>query len=344
VIQQIIRNILRSEPFDENQSDNGGWGRCFEDIVREGLAPAFYLQAKHRLLIPQNIIGRAKKAYEDALLYKDYAVCRLRELQTRLSSTGRIVIIKGLALCDSLYAEPLVRPMGDVDLYLPDGAVDDVKNILMQNGFSVFGTHETVFTFRELHIDLHTDLWGGRRIPLRTRITFGVKESFAQSTLVPGFFIPSPELLALHTAFHCLKHGFSRKIWYNDLLMLYKSGYFDTVISIGAFPFALFALEHLSDEGLIDDTIPAAGSMTGIKKYLLQKILLRNETAGMGEIALALLCPTVADSFAYCAGSLFPSKEILREMYGDRAYGTLLCRRVAALASYTMGALSWKKN
>jgi hypothetical protein len=344
VIQQLIRNILRSEPFDENQSDNGGWERCFEDIVREGLAPAFYLQAKDRAFIPKDIIGRAKKTYEDALLYKDYSVCLLKDLQAKLSSTGRIVIIKGLALCDSLYAEPRIRPMGDVDLYLPDGAVDEVKDILIQNGFSVFGTHETVLTTQELHIDLHTDLWGGRRIPLRTRIASGVKETFAASTLVPGFFMPSPELLALHTAFHCLKHGFSRKIWYSDLLMLYQSGYFDSVISYGDFPFALFALEHLFDEGLIDDAIPATGSMPGIKKYLINKILCSNNTTAIGEIVLALLCPTVADSLAYCAGSLFPSKEILREMYGDHAYGTLLCRRVAALASYTMGVLSWKKN
>jgi hypothetical protein len=344
MISPYIIKLLLSEPFTENPFNQNGWEQFYKEIEVEGLAPAFHSHLQDAPFVPEIVKNQARKKYEDALIFKDYCRCKLAELQPALSSTGRVVITKGLALCEKVYQEPDIRPMGDVDLYLPDGSLNQVKTILIKNGFCAYNNYNNVFFQKELYIDLHEDLWDSKRIPARKRIVSGLKESFIPSSNIPGYFIPSHELLALHTAYHCLKHGFSRKIWHLDLLLLYKAGYFNTVISAGESPFALFALEYLSHQGLLEGKGIINKGMSNFRKSMLTSILDSKIKTGMGEIALALSGPSLIESIRYLFSSLFPGKEILKEMYGSHPYLMLLGRRIFEIAGYIIGALLCKRK
>jgi hypothetical protein len=344
MIDPFVKNILLSKPFLENPFTPEGWDAFFIKVDEEGLAPAFYLGLHDCPFVPAILQGHAKTKYEDALLFKDFCRCKLSELQPALCNTGRIVITKGLALCENIYREPLARPMGDIDLYLPDGSLDEAGNILSKFGFKRYRTYQHVYFCGDLFIDIHEDLWNSRRIPARKRLLSDIPESFVPSESVPGFFIPSPELLALHSVYHCLKHNFSRKIWLLDLILQYKAGYFNSIAIDNKYPFVMVVLEYLSREGLIN--CPCRGNyiLPDLNKFVLKKAVGTNNKNGFGEIVLAFSCSSISDTLLYLASSLFPPKAILEEMYGMHPYGMLIGHRIIEMAGYTVGALLCKQK
>ncbi len=330
MVDPFIKQILRSESNSPLPSPSGGWDGFYPDIVAHGLAPALHLLAGPRL--PEPIARLALRAYRDALLFKDFCVCKLQHMQPELASCGRIVVIKGLALCESMYKEPWIRPMSDVDLYFPDGSVAEARKILAENGFKNFGSYSNEYHCDSFHIDLHEDLWGVRRNPVRRSIASGIAESFEQSTLMPGFLTPSKDLLAAHCAFHTVKHGFSRGIWLMDLIKLHQAGCF-AAYSDGSVPFFVsFALNYLAAMGLVPAGDVVSPHVPRLRRLLLSRIISWGERFNSGELALSLLCPTLRQSVAYLCASLVPRREILCEMYGNRSYLRLASRRFADLA------------
>jgi hypothetical protein len=344
MITPSIKSILLAEPFEKHLSPSFNWNRFFQETDENGLSPAFHLLTKDSPLVPAAIKAQAKKKYENAIIYKDYCRCKLLDLKSDLCSSGRVVITKGMALNETIYPEPNIRPMGDIDLYFPDGNIDKVRESLLKNGFSAYRSYKNVLKQGELVIDLHQDLWNSNRIPARNSIISGVQEEFKPSMVFPGFFIPSLELLAIHSAFHGLKHGFSRKIWLLDMILLFKAGFFDSIITSKKYPFVLYALDYLAHEGMINGTFSDTRLMTSLKKNLLFTILGMNEKAGAGEIALTLTCPSLFDSIRYLASSALPPKTILEEMYGEHSYAVLIGRRGREVLSLAVGAKPWKKT
>jgi hypothetical protein len=339
-----IKNILRGEPFPVNAFAAEDWPQFILELGNNNLLPFFYTYSQNHPHLPDNAVMAAKKHYEDALIIKDYSLAFLKEIQADLSRIGRIVTIKGCALSEHIYREPAVRPMGDIDIYLPDGAINEVAAVFNKNGFSRYGSYENVLSNGKIHIDLHEDLWNARRIPSRRDIVSGIPETFVPSSLIPGFFIPSPELLAAHTAFHCIKHNFSRLIWALDLRLLYMAGYFTDITEGNDHPFVPYALEWLAVRGFIDvQFIPSTG-LSGIKRSLLNTVTGMRHKTGFGEIALTLFCPSPAATIRYLATSLFPPEHILKEMYGNKPFLWLLLQRFFELFRHALGALLWTKK
>lgn len=338
MVNPFIQQIIRSESLSRYLLDARDPDRLYAEVLAQGLAPALYLLNRGSRILPDPIAKLAQDAYRDALLFKDLCLCKLMEMSAALAACGRVVVIKGLALCEKIYAEPEVRPMADVDLYFPDGSIADVRSILMHYGFAPYGSYANEFFLESLHVDIHEDLWGIRRNPLRRHIVSGIAESFVPSTLVPGFFIPSPQLLAAHAAFHSLKHGLSRKIWFMDLYRLRRAGYFDTYAGGNAPLFVSCVLDYLDRLGLGGETDPRRSKTRQLRFQLISMVLAGGTTHPVGELALALLCPSPLQMFAYLKTSLVPRKQILKEMYGNDSYWRLLARRLAELAGRGKGA------
>ena len=317
------------------------WESFYRCAVCEVLAPFVYLKLCDSAFFPLRLLGEARQNYEDALVYKDFALCCLRDLREKLCVNGRVVVCKGLALCETIYREPLIRPMGDVDLFFPDGTIDDARRVLVDEGFLPFESYRNVVRRGELVFDLHEDLWGAGRVVFRKAVVPEIEETYMPSAIAPGYFIPGPHLLAAHTAFHCMKHVFSRKIWRLDLLMLYREGYFDdgAVISDPNSAVVLFALRHLYNEGLVENVPPEEKKLPGLKKRLVQIILGCKKSTGLGEIVLALCCRSWLETFMYLASSCIPGKRVLQEMYGDLPYWRLLMRRFFKIVAYAMGRI-----
>jgi hypothetical protein len=341
--ERLLQSLLRGDPFTENPFDGNGWDVFVRRILDYGLGPDFFLHTKEFPLVPDAVRKKSRDAYEASLLHKDYAVCCLKELQPALCASGRVVIVQGLALCESIYAEPSVRPMGDVDLYFPDASIGKARDVFLQNGFTRLESYANVLCRGEFHIDLHEDLWGASRIRRRKALVPDMTETFTESGLVPGFLIPSASLLAVHCSFHSVKHCFSRMLWYRDLVLLYKAGFFNGLCEGQNGVFPLIALDRLGRKGLIK-TAFAKNPLPLYKRFLLPMLFSMPESPGTGECALALSVPDVCGMLGYFIESLLPRKEILLEMYGSHSYFHLFVLRIFTLVSYAFGMLVWKKT
>lgn len=324
--------ILSSDKlFTESHISDIDWQKLCIHAVNEGTASLYYPKFDNvKDIIPESTNEFFRKHYENALIHKDIALQILKELQPALSNTGKVVITQGLALTETVYHEPLCRSMGDIDLFLPDGNISQVRNIFIEYGFTKYRNYVNVLEYKQIMVDLHAGLWGTDRFRQREYITPEQNITLIPSKLIPGFFVLCPEHLALHCAFHGVKHSFYKKIWLLDLLRLYNAGYFSAEAgNRQEYLLKYLVFEYLAHRGILSSHI------NNINKFYvsrftrrLLKAVSRFSRPGSGQVALAFLCPTPGKCLEYLGAIIIPPKQILQQMYGRLPYPTLVSYRI----------------
>jgi hypothetical protein len=153
------------------------WVALVEGAVRSKLAPLVYARLNDARLLedaprPQRLRLAAAHASAEA------ATCRLLPERDRVIALLRdaglsALPLKGCALTDTLYKDPSLRPMGDIDLLLRAEEIDRAASLLRGLGYETDGIDprgETFFFHREasLFIDAHTDLDPSGRFRIRS--------------------------------------------------------------------------------------------------------------------------------------------------------------------------------
>lgn len=129
---EVQRQMLR-----EYCKDFADWQGLLERAEREGMAP---LLRKHMLEAEIEIPASVKRSL--AVLYKRHqhnAEVRLNVIEEllRLFNDNDIpsILIKGSALCTSLYDDPALRPMRDIDILVSKENVERAQGLLIDAGF-----------------------------------------------------------------------------------------------------------------------------------------------------------------------------------------------------------------
>ncbi|MBN1983299.1 MAG: nucleotidyltransferase family protein [Chitinivibrionales bacterium] len=326
MIYRCLRKIIDEEPLSLQErlaiQDSSFCSR----IEHEGIASLFYPLLQSAPVLSGTFIKTVRYAYENAVVFKDYCIQKLKELQPALSTNGRVVLIQGFSLFDCIYQEPVCRSMGDIDLYLPDGNVASVRSVLSENGFTALQPYENVWRFKSLHIDLHDDLWGCDRVPARAAFKPHQPVEFRACSIVPGFFVLSDRFLLLHSLFHSLKHAFNKAVWMADMLLLYRKGYFSLLHDIDKLNLGQIGLERLRYFKLLPQaethSVPqcngsnAKNMKSGLRDYALQL----GKKQGIGELCLALSCPTWFETLRYLWSAFFLPRKRLVEIYGNHPF------------------------
>lgn len=339
MINKCLRKIAVDNDPHLGLPDDTDWETFCRDAVREGVASILYPFLRCQGGVPSDTLEKLQTDYENALLYKDFSVAWLGEVQSALCKHGRVVLLQGLALWDHVYREPLARTMSDIDLLLPDGNLTSVRECLVREGFEQYLNYDNTLVRDGFYVDLHTDPWGCDRIPLRRLVAPGLTLQFVHSKLAPGFHTLAPHLLPVHAAFHGLKHGFARRVWSFDLLLMRHNGLWHEEADMAAGDTLLgIAREHLVIAGLLDKQSHASAE-AGQKRhvFLVRSVLRSRGRSGMGEVALALACRTWTDTVRYFLASLLPSSRVMSRMYGDRPYLFLLIARIWRLVKGIAG-------
>jgi hypothetical protein len=229
----------------------------FADIARstQRLAPMVYLNLKGATDLAER--GRLRGAYKYAWSKNHNLIASLIPIVSHLGSAGiNYRIAKGLAIQLALGIVG-ARVVGDVDLVISRDDVEATKNILERNGFrcnsvSACGLHPPAafhnaldFNNGDVHIDLHI---AELKEPSRL-LTEMLREEPRQVHYAGSiFFIPSPELLLLHSATHgkasASETDFSQSVTdiallvpYSDITLLRRqaerSGIYDALWSLG---------------------------------------------------------------------------------------------------------------
>lgn len=110
-------------------------------------------------------VAALRKDYVTAALQAERRDALLVEALDALRGID-VLLLKGAAYLDSLYADPAERPMTDLDLLVPDAAFDEAARALRRAGYWHDGkrnqrsaaNHAVTFRRHESAIDLHRDM------------------------------------------------------------------------------------------------------------------------------------------------------------------------------------------
>jgi len=181
---------------------NGTAGRQSEWKAGKGIIPAALmalLEREYHLSLARNLV----------LLHET------KELMKNLAKESiRPIVLKGASLSETIYDDISCRPMGDIDLLIPEKDQERGGDLLVRQGYATLpiGGDET------MHRCFYKQVMGQLiAIELHHRLAkevFGIR--FDPHLLGPENRLPV-EYELVYLAWHGIRHGLSRIIWICDL-------------------------------------------------------------------------------------------------------------------------------
>ncbi len=151
------------------------------------------------------------------------------QLLTTFAHAGiPVIALKGLALAETVYPNPALRPMEDLDLLVRSGDVAAAARLLTQAGYTEawHGYPDFQRADGRVDVDLHAALLHEGEIPARLAAqaleieTVWTAARSATLAGAPGLVLSPPHQL-LHLCQHlCLHHGLSGLLRHADILAL----------------------------------------------------------------------------------------------------------------------------
>ena len=222
------------------------WDALAAAAEYHGLAPLLYSavdRACHRLVldnvVPENVVpeivaSRLRGCYRDSAKRSLIFTAKLLALLDAFAAEGIAVVpLKGPALAESLYPDPVLRPFSDLDLLVREQDVPAALRVLTREGYSL-GAHLA-------RLPMHTLLRLQFEVLLRQEQMAPVDLQWAIGTVdypfcfdmeilwrslgrsrIAGREVPSlsPESLLLFLCVHGTKHLWSRLQWLGDVARL----------------------------------------------------------------------------------------------------------------------------
>lgn len=309
----------------------------------EGVAGFLYLHLKALGLLknlPDFLIDQIEAGYQKTVQHTLEIIHEMRGLSERIEKTEiRVVGLKGLSLL-SVYRDPGIRFMSDVDLMVKQRHKEQFKSLLLECGYQcLLSEYPDALYNNSIKIDLHTHILNLDRIRSR-RYIFPEDLAAMWEKAIPLFdhsdalFVLDPYDNFIALAAHALKHSYSRIIWLADLHELLltlapESRFWEKIIKCAQFwhqeRFVLYALILL--EAIFQLRVPVwVKKDLGIGRLnMLEKHLLRLKVRGFSsnELCIALwLCNIkgVRRKFDFIKETLFPRDEIMAQIV-DKSSG-----------------------
>lgn len=274
----LARALSRRPDFD--------WREVLAFAQREGVASLLYAATRDAALLPDTLLielraGYFQTARRNLLLF--------RELATTLTWLARagipVLVLKGVALVETVYKNPAVRPMSDIDLLTHREHAAPAMKALAELGYSPWEletrpgetlTFENeVLLYKDGPVRVNLELhWGLFDSPFyQQTLPLAWFWETAQPLTVEGFETQmlGPEALALHLCGHLLLHHGAgnrlRGLWLHDIaevlarfepaswtLLLEKTRDFQLILAVQH----AFAALEAHYPGLIPATIATA--------------------------------------------------------------------------------------
>lgn len=180
--------------------------------------------------LPEGVRERLQRRVRETAAYNLYAAARFREVVDALGDVP-VCPLKGIHLLDTVYRDdPGIRPLGDLDLLVPAGSVDEAAARLEE----AVGLEETPTSRRLRRVHPERTLTDGRlTVELHTRLGYvhGWASTWADLAPAPARLHGRPvhtldrETTLVHLVTHLVKHRpLSRLVWVEDVLLWVASG------------------------------------------------------------------------------------------------------------------------
>jgi len=316
------------------------WSNVCAIAEMEGVAGLFYINLRNSGIlaaIPTSIRDSLEKIYNDTRRYTADILEEANRLSARFKEAGiKVVALQGLSLL-SVYGDPGLRLLGDIDLMVRPKQKENIKRILREAGYhNSMALYPNIFFKNSFCIDIHTHVLNLERIKSRRQI-FPSDLNAMWDMAVPLFdqaghlFILDPYDNIIALAAHALKHGYSRLIWlvdiYESLLMLRNNTDWDNVIIERARLWRqekILLYSIILVENIFGMKVPfRVRKDLGVNKLNIieRRLLLRKirGTAGREIFNLLWLCNIkgVANKIDFLKEIVFPRNDILAQIHDD---------------------------
>jgi len=248
--EKLLLALCRLEFTDENLNKI----RSLTSVVRDwkyfrslanshGVAAlVWYNLEKHNLLsgIPEEVVTYLKSALMISLSRNAFNTEAMSEVLRILNSENiKTVILKGLALENSVYGASGLRQMSDVDILINREKCISARDILISKGYAslpvksafhksimpYFGKHLPSLLKNGMSVEIHHELFGERDNVL-TNILFD--SSYEVEIKGEKTWFPQPQIFFLYLIKHLWQHEMNNESQlrlYTDLVVLIEKHY-----------------------------------------------------------------------------------------------------------------------
>jgi hypothetical protein len=328
------------------------WQEFLHAADQEHLAPQLYSILRCSGLVPAPVEAELYESYLRSAARNLLLLRALTDDLGRLASAGVLVIVlKGATLAGTVYEDPALRPMSDIDLLVPPEHVSRAVDAFKANGYETPSTemrsgarlaYENEVEVRrpgavDIRVDIHWSLldsplyrhkpsqdwlWG-TALPVRVGGT---------EALMLG---PEAQILHLcaHLAFH---HGGQGPLWLNDVAEVahyYRDGLdWQMVLEQAKVSNLVFALQkvlpRVAAGWLAPIPDPILTTLETLHPSAVEMKIHRWRNAEGRSVAREVLSDLISlselpDQLRYLAAKLFPPPAYMRQRY--RVPHPLLC-------------------
>lgn len=346
------------------------WPSVLSAAFAEHLQGLLY-RAVPRLSAPVPVVTTLQNAYYHVAAANMVRVRALESLEAALEKSQiEVMALKGAALIGSVYADPGLRPMEDIDLLIRPADRKPFENLLTACGYCRDSIFSHLFEKDGVILDLHSHPLNADRVAGRKHLFPDVTDALWAASIPwrNGFRrIRRPDdadhvLLLTH---HMIKHSISKMIWLVDVhrLLQDRDPLFFCRLNRKiasrsqerpmAFPLYLMdALVGDSPAGLRIGAAPEK-MLSRFERAVLD-IRVRGDSIGdMGNFLWWRCLPDNGNAFRFALETLFPPKEVRiteqsrnRVSLGGAAYfyrsGEIIRRVLATLMLLARGGAKGK--
>lgn len=345
---QLIRSHLLNWPYRPGQPVPPivDWKVATSVALQHGLAPLLYqaLTTRAQRDVPTAVVQSLRTAY----LQTSTANARMyAELAHLLEVFGHenipIVLLKGSALAATLYVDPGLRPMGDLDLLVPVMMLDRSTALLEQEGY-IDGS-QTLLPHIDRHnneilyyrpgnwactVDLHWRLLGWVHYTRSIPIEWFWERTTEQPIAGQPAKVLDPEAHLLHAAAHlALHHAAERLVWSLDMALLIDryqdqinwTSFIDAVRAFGLAPAVQQSIARVEETWGVSLPEPTRSVLFALASHWSERMILsfaRSPRKWHHNVDGVFARPGWQAKLAYIIGILFPNATYMQSKYNIR--------------------------
>jgi hypothetical protein len=129
------------EESPPSAADGLNWEALTRRLISDGLAPLAYRRFKeHARLLPSHVFDALKRNYYQTASANHIRLAELGRLGSVLAGANiRLLVLKGGALATTVYPDPALRFMGDLDIAAPPESARAAVSLLQVEGYTLHG-------------------------------------------------------------------------------------------------------------------------------------------------------------------------------------------------------------
>jgi Uncharacterised nucleotidyltransferase len=315
-----------------------------EDAIRQGMAGFLYrylMDTGDTGFISDSQTTRLRKSYLAAAAQNLIRARHLSDILRLLDRDGvPVVVLKGMALLDTVYDDPGLRPMEDIDLWVPPQHLAELEDILCRMSYQKDSIYPGTFKKKGTILDVRTDLLDADRIRARRNLMGGnhaaiFRRAHRRSTDEANALYLDPSDQVLYLSIHALKHDVSRLIWLADILgvvrlweeknwrhLTYRA---EATGQKKTLAYILFLLKTLFGfhPPVAASLIPDSHRFSILEHRALRRRLKKNTLPPWSPLVLVSTEKGLKGRLQYVLETLFPRPKILRQVFSHRPDATI---------------------